>query len=87
MMDLATLFVGIFLAVFVFTFAKVVTQTVAIWRRTKRVADFYLVMIWVETLLNLAFAVTIFLFLDRDGYGNNIIPGGYAHCQSHPPTR
>ena len=68
-MDLASFYFGAFLGVFVFTFAKVLGQTQIIWRRTRTVANWYLCMIWVETWVNMIFALIIFLFL------NEVIPG------------
>jgi hypothetical protein len=63
-MDLASLYFGLFLAVFVFTLTKVVVQTRVIWRRTRSLANPYLWMIWVEAWVNLAFALSTFLFIN-----------------------
>jgi hypothetical protein len=68
-MDLAAIYFGMFLGVFVFTFAKVVQQTHSIWGRTNSFANPYLYMIWTETVVNLIFALITFLYL------NGIIPG------------
>ncbi|KAK3357775.1 hypothetical protein B0T25DRAFT_517156 [Lasiosphaeria hispida] len=70
----ATLFFGMFLGVFVFALAKVIGQTMAIWRRTKSVANAYLAMIWVEAWVNLIFALVTFLYMPI----NKIIPGSLA---------
>ncbi|RYO79251.1 hypothetical protein DL766_003827 [Monosporascus sp. MC13-8B] len=71
-MDLAAIYYGIFLGVFVFTFSKVLQQTRAIWGRTRSLANAYLYMIWVEAWVNFVFALITFLFL------NGIIPGSLA---------
>ncbi|KAK1752021.1 hypothetical protein QBC47DRAFT_63934 [Echria macrotheca] len=63
-MELASLYFGLFLAVFVFTLAKVVDQTRIIWRRTHTLIHAYLCMIWVETWVNFVFALVTFLFLN-----------------------
>jgi hypothetical protein len=68
-MDLASIYFGLFLGVFVFTFAKSLEQTCSIFRRTKSLANPYLYMIWVEAWVNFVFALVTFLFL------NGIIPG------------
>ena len=68
-MDLAAIYFGLFLGVFVFTFAKAVEQTRSIWKHTHSLANLYLFMIWVEAWVNFVFAVVTFLFL------NGIIPG------------
>lgn len=67
-MDLASFYFGAFLGVFVFTFAKVLSQTRLIWKRTRTVANWYLWMLWIETWVNIFFALIIFLFL------NGVIP-------------
>ncbi|KAK5659634.1 hypothetical protein OQA88_838 [Cercophora sp. LCS_1] len=71
-MELASFYFGLFLAVFVFTFTKVVKQTGLIWRRTRSLANAYLWMIWIETWVNFIFALVTFLFL------NDVIPGSLA---------
>ncbi|KAF5257557.1 hypothetical protein FOXYS1_11911 [Fusarium oxysporum] len=68
-MDLASIYFGLFLGVFVFTFAKAVQQTRGIWRRTQSLHHGYLYMIWVEVWVNFVFALVTFLYL------NDIIPG------------
>jgi hypothetical protein len=67
----ATLFFGMFLEVFIFALAKVIGQTMAIWRRTKSVVNAYLAMIWVEAWVNLIFALVTFLYMPI----NKVIPG------------
>ncbi|KAI3573988.1 hypothetical protein IWW34DRAFT_706362 [Fusarium oxysporum f. sp. albedinis] len=68
-MDLASIYFGLFLGVFVFTFAKAVQQTRGIWRRTQSLHHGYLYMIWVEAWVNFVFALVTFLYL------NDIVPG------------
>ncbi|KAM0540957.1 hypothetical protein ACHAPJ_013442 [Fusarium lateritium] len=69
MIDLASIYYGLFLGVFIFTFAKAVSQTRAIWKRTHSLHNAYLYMIWNEQLVNFIFALITFLYL------NGIIPG------------
>ncbi|EKG09682.1 hypothetical protein MPH_13248, partial [Macrophomina phaseolina MS6] len=64
-MDLATFFFGLFLGLFIPTFTKVVQQTRTIWKRTRRLSNVYLYMIWVEAVVNLIFALTTFLYLNK----------------------
>jgi hypothetical protein len=68
-MDLASIYFGLFVGVFVFTFAKALEQTHLIFRRTQSLANPYLYMIWMEAWVNFVFALVTFLFL------NGIIPG------------
>lgn len=68
-MDLASIYFGLFLGVFVFTFAKAVEQTRSIWKHTHRIVHPYLFMIWVEAWVNFVFCIVTYLYL------NNIIPG------------
>ena len=68
-MDLASIYFGFFLAVFVFTQAKVVQQTRTIWRHRRSLLNSYLLMIWVEAWVNFVFALITYLFL------NGVIPG------------
>jgi hypothetical protein len=68
-MDLGSIYFGLFIATFVFTFAKVVQQTRTIWKRTQNLVNAYVFMIWVEAWVNFAFAVVTLLFL------NGIIKG------------
>ncbi|PKS08176.1 hypothetical protein jhhlp_005452 [Lomentospora prolificans] len=63
-MDLASIYFGLFLGVFVFTFAKVLDQTQTIWRRTHSLVNAYVIMIWTETWVNFAFALITYLFLN-----------------------
>ncbi|KAF4342149.1 hypothetical protein FBEOM_3882 [Fusarium beomiforme] len=69
MFDLASVYYGLFLGVFVFTFAKAVSQTTSIYKRTHSFHNAYLYMIWTEAVVNFAFALITFLYL------NGIIPG------------
>jgi hypothetical protein len=68
-MDLASIYFGLFLGVFAFTFAKAVEQTRGIWERTRSLANLYLYMIWVEAWVNFVFALITYLYL------NGIIQG------------
>ncbi|KAK7219109.1 hypothetical protein V2G26_007112 [Clonostachys chloroleuca] len=70
MIDLASIYYGLFIGVFAFTFAKVVVQTRAIWRRTHTLHNAYLYMIWIETWVNFVFALITFLFLNGIIHGN-----------------
>ena len=63
-MDLASIYFGLFLAVFVFTQAKVVRQTRTIWRHRRSLLNAYLAMIWVEAWVNFVFALITYLFLN-----------------------
>ncbi|KAH7043773.1 hypothetical protein B0J12DRAFT_671774 [Macrophomina phaseolina] len=64
-MDLATLFLGLFLGFFVPTLAKVGQQTRTVWKRTQRLSNVYLYMIWVEAVVNMIFALTTYLYLKK----------------------
>ena len=75
-MDLASIYFGLFLGVFVFAFAKVAEQTRTIWRHTQSLANPYLYMIWAEAWVNFAFALITFLFL------NGIIDGRWVESSS-----
>ncbi|KAH7248406.1 hypothetical protein B0J15DRAFT_468408 [Fusarium solani] len=69
-MDLASIYFGLFIGVFIFTFAKAVQQTRSIWKRTHTLHNAYLYLIWGEAWVNLIFAIVTFLYL------NDIIHGG-----------
>jgi hypothetical protein len=69
MIDLASIYYGLFLGVFVFAFSKAISQTRAIWKRTHSLHNAYLYMIWIEIWVNFVFALITFLYL------NGIIPG------------
>ena len=62
-MDLATLFFGIFIPIFVITVAKAAKQTQSIFRKTGTLRNTYLYLIWGEALANVIFAVSTFLFI------------------------
>ncbi|KAH7021705.1 hypothetical protein B0J12DRAFT_733321 [Macrophomina phaseolina] len=64
-MGIATLFFGLFLGLFLPTLAKVVQQTRTVWKRTRRLSNVYLYMIWAEAVVNLIFAITTFLYLEK----------------------
>ncbi|OAR02998.1 hypothetical protein LLEC1_03838, partial [Akanthomyces lecanii] len=70
-MDLPSLFYGIFLGVFPFTFFKVVTQTEKILRRSRALQNSYLYMIWIEAIVNFVFALVTILYLEE------VIPGSF----------
>ena len=63
-MDLAAIFFGLFIGLFIHTLTKVVHQTRTIWKRTRSLSNVYLHMIWVEAVVNLIFALTTFLYLN-----------------------
>ncbi|RSL95309.1 hypothetical protein CEP52_012136 [Fusarium oligoseptatum] len=69
MVDLASIYFGLFVGVFIFTIAKVITQTRSIWKRTHSFHNTYLYLIWAEAWTNFIFAIVTFLFL------NNVIKG------------
>ncbi|KAF2092563.1 hypothetical protein NA57DRAFT_12986, partial [Rhizodiscina lignyota] len=62
-MDLATVFFGLFLGLFAPTSIKVFRQSWVIWSRTRRLTNVYVFMIWAETVVNLIFAITTYLFI------------------------
>lgn len=69
MIDLASIYYGLFLGVFVFASSKAISQTRAIWKRTHSLRNAYVYMIWIEIWVNFVFALITFLYL------NAIIPG------------
>ncbi|EWY84383.1 hypothetical protein FOYG_11843 [Fusarium oxysporum NRRL 32931] len=69
MIDLASIYYGLFLGVFVFASSKAISQTRAIWKRTHSLRNAYVYMIWIEIWVNFVFALVTFLYL------NGIIPG------------
>lgn len=69
MIDLASIYYGLFIGVFVFTFAKALSQTRAIWKHVHSLHNAYLYMVWIEIWVNFVFALVTFLFL------NGIIQG------------
>lgn len=64
MVDLVSLYFGLFIGVFCFTFAKAVEQTRAIWKRTHRLVNAYVILVWVEITVNLIFSIITFLYLN-----------------------
>lgn len=62
-MDLSSIFFGLFLGLFVPLLTKVVQQTRNIYGRTRSLKNTYLYMIWMETIVNLIFSITTYLFL------------------------
>ena len=67
-MDIATLFFGMFVPIFVVTVAKAYNQTRRIYRHTRSLHNAYLYLIWTEAAANLAFSVTTIMFI------NGVIP-------------
>ncbi|KAH6610506.1 hypothetical protein Trco_000526 [Trichoderma cornu-damae] len=61
--QLASLYFGTFIGVFVFAFAKIIHQTHTIWTRTRSLLNAYLFFIWIEALVNLIWAVITYLYL------------------------
>lgn len=68
-MDLASIYFGLFLGLFVFTLVKIIGQTRKILQRSRAFRNAYLYMIWTEATVNFIFAIVTYLFL------NGIIPG------------
>ncbi|KAE9379565.1 hypothetical protein N431DRAFT_553735 [Stipitochalara longipes BDJ] len=62
-MELYSIFFGLFIGLFVLTLSKVVQQTRSIWKRTHSLTNIYLYMIWTETIVNLIFSITVYLYL------------------------
>jgi hypothetical protein len=62
-MDLATLFFGMFMPIFIITVGKAAKQTRSIFRKTGTLQHTYLYLVWGEALANVMFAVTTFLFI------------------------
>ncbi|KAL2803267.1 hypothetical protein BJX63DRAFT_437126 [Aspergillus granulosus] len=63
-MDVSVFFFGLFLGFFIFTMEGVVRQTIQIWKRTHKFVQAYLWMIWIESAVNLIFAITTRMQLD-----------------------
>jgi len=57
------IFFGVFIGLFFYTLSEVAKQTWQIWRRTHSIVNWYLWMIWTECLVNLVFALTMYLFI------------------------
>ena len=64
-MELASIYFGVFLAVFPFTVIKVVNQTRKIVRRQHGYRNIYLYMIWIEAIVNFIFAIVTYLYLNE----------------------
>ena len=64
-MDLASIYFGLFMGIYVFTLMKVLQQTRSIWKRTRSLANAYLYMIWAEAWVNFIFALVTFLYLNE----------------------
>ena len=63
--DLSTFFFALFLGLFLAAFEKVLHQTHGIWRRSRRLMNPYLYMIWTESIVNLTFSIITFLYLSE----------------------
>lgn len=61
--DVASVFFGTFLGLFVFSAAKAARQTASIWERTRSIWNWYLWMIWIEVVCNFAFSLATYLLL------------------------
>lgn len=68
-LEFASIFLGLFAGLFVFTTMKVARQSWRIWGRTKSLVNFYLWAIWIETIVNFVFALTTYLYIR-----GNILP-------------
>ncbi|KAK2764497.1 hypothetical protein FQN54_009192 [Arachnomyces sp. PD_36] len=62
-LEVASIFFGFFFGVFIFTATKVTRQTWGIWKRSRRLMNIYVWMIWVELIVNFVFALTTYLYL------------------------
>ncbi|CAI6099702.1 hypothetical protein V2G26_007420 [Clonostachys chloroleuca] len=72
MIDLALIYYSLFIGVFIFTFAKALSQTRAIWKYIHSLHNAYLYMVWIEIWVNFVFTLITFLFL------NSIIQGSLS---------
>lgn len=63
LMDLPTLFFGLFIGVFFFTVVKAAQQTRSIWKHTHSLRNTYLYLVWGEALTNFVFSITTILFI------------------------
>jgi hypothetical protein len=64
-LDLTTFFFALFLGLFVAALEKVIQQTHSIWKRSRRLMNPYLYMIWIEAVVNLTFSIVTFLYLSE----------------------
>ena len=62
-LEVASIFFGFFFGVFIYTATKVARQTWSIWKRSQRLTNVYVWMIWTELIVNFVFAITTYLFL------------------------
>lgn len=69
MMDLSSIYFGLFLGIFPFTIVKVIQQSRKIVARSRTFRNAYLYMIWVEAVVNFVFAIITYLYL------NGVVPG------------
>lgn len=63
MIDLPSIYFGLFLGIFPFTVAKVVQQSRKIVARSRTFRNVYLYMIWVEAVVNFVFAIITYLYI------------------------
>ncbi|KAF2401031.1 hypothetical protein EJ06DRAFT_510063 [Trichodelitschia bisporula] len=61
--DVASIFFGFFIALWIFTATKAVRQTSSIWRRRHTLWNRYVIFIWTEVFANVVFAVTTYLYI------------------------
>ncbi|PNY25383.1 Uncharacterized protein TCAP_04675, partial [Tolypocladium capitatum] len=72
MIDLSSIYFGLFLGIFPFTVIKVIQQSRKIIARTRSFRNDYLYMIWAEAVVNFIFAIITYLYLI------DVIPGTFA---------
>ncbi|GAO18009.1 uncharacterized protein UV8b_07695 [Ustilaginoidea virens] len=69
MIDLAAVYLGVFIGVFPITMSKIIRQTRKIVLQSRTYQNAYLYMIWIEAIVNLVFTIITYLYLIK------IIPG------------
>jgi membrane-anchored glycerophosphoryl diester phosphodiesterase (GDPDase) len=62
-LEIPSIFFGVFTGLFALTISKVAKQSWQIWRRRHSFVNWYLWMIWLETIVNMVFALTTYLFI------------------------
>ena len=62
MLDLSSIYFGLFLGIVPFTVLKVIQQSRKIVARSRTFRNAYLYMIWVEALVNFIFAIITYLY-------------------------
>ena len=70
--DLAAVFFGIFIGIFIFTFSKATQQSQTVWKNTRNLKNPYLLLIWGEALANLVFAICTVLYM------SGVMKGGFV---------